>query len=153
MLWLAGIIAAFLGLAYVGRQVRLGKWTSQPWFQQFRAVRGVISLLFLMAGVLLMAFRMYPLGIAALIASAVTGGTVRITGSFQRRQGAQPVAAYSQEEIKAYQTLGLSIGAGRKQVVQAWKDLMKTSHPDQGGSLDRAKAINAARDLLLKRKS
>jgi curved DNA-binding protein CbpA len=37
-------------------------------------------------------------------------------------------------------------------VKEAWKRLMKTAHPDQGGDVNRASAVNAARDVLLKRR-
>jgi curved DNA-binding protein CbpA len=64
----------------------------------------------------------------------------------------QAAASYTADEIRAYQTLGLSIGADRAAVKAAWKRLMKEAHPDQGGNAGRAAALNAARDVLLRRR-
>ncbi|MCJ2057464.1 DnaJ domain-containing protein [Methylobacterium sp. J-048] len=55
----------------------------------------------------------------------------------------------SQEE--AYQILGLQRGATAEQVRTAHRSLMKLTHPDQGGSAERAARVNAARDRLLNR--
>ena len=150
MWWLLAV-AAFLGLVHIGRQVRNGKWQSGPWFKQFRAFRSAAAWLVMMAGVLCIGFQRYPYGIALFVVAALISASVR----FQLpNRHAQPetAAAYSPEEIQAYRILGLSIGAGRKAVLEAWKRLMKEAHPDQGGSTERATALNAARDLLLKRR-
>lgn len=152
-MWALGIIAIFLALAYIGRRIRLGKWQGGAWFKQFRAVRGILGLLLMMTGIFLMSRGLFLYGLAAIMASMAMSMTVRIHTRFGSRTGAPPAAAaFSQEEIAAYRTLGLGIGANRKSVVEAWKGLMKTAHPDQGGSLERAKTLNAARDLLLKRR-
>ena len=55
----------------------------------------------------------------------------------------------SQEE--AYQILGLQRGATAEQIRAAHRALMKLTHPDQGGSAERAARVNAARDRLLNR--
>ena len=57
--------------------------------------------------------------------------------------------ALTQEE--AYQILGLQRGATAEQVRTAHRSLMKLTHPDQGGSAERAARVNAARDRLLNR--
>ena len=57
--------------------------------------------------------------------------------------------AMTQEE--AYQILGLQRGATAEQVRTAHRSLMKLTHPDQGGSAERAARVNAARDRLLNR--
>ncbi len=82
-------------------------------------------------------------------------GPVAIAG-YSQGGGASAAAAeavtYSQAEIQAYKTLGLSIGSTRSSVNAAWKKLMRDNHPDLGGDPARAQAINAARDVLLKRR-
>ncbi|KQP51888.1 DnaJ domain-containing protein [Methylobacterium sp. Leaf108] len=57
--------------------------------------------------------------------------------------------AMTQEE--AYQILGLERGATLDEVRTAHRTLMKRSHPDQGGTVEGAARINAARDRLTNR--
>ena len=56
-------------------------------------------------------------------------------------------AAMTREE--ALDILGLAEGADEEAIRAAHRRLMKTAHPDQGGSAWLAARINAARDLLL----
>lgn len=53
---------------------------------------------------------------------------------------------------EALQVLGLQDGATEADVREAWVRLMRTAHPDQGGSDWLATRINQARDVLLKRR-
>lgn len=53
---------------------------------------------------------------------------------------------------EALQVLGLQDGATEADVREAWVRLMRTAHPDQGGSDWLAARINQARDVLLKRR-
>lgn len=53
---------------------------------------------------------------------------------------------------EALQVLGLAEGATEADVREAWVRLMRTAHPDQGGSDWLATRINQARDVLLKRR-
>lgn len=57
--------------------------------------------------------------------------------------------AMTQEQ--AYEILGLERGATLEQVRTAHRTLMKRSHPDQGGTVEGAARINAARDRLTNR--
>jgi hypothetical protein len=66
-----------------------------------------------------------------------------------RPRGAAQPGAMTQEQ--AYQILGLEGGASAEAVRAAHRALMKTAHPDQGGSAERAARLNAARDRLLDR--
>ncbi len=154
-MWVLAVVGMFLAISYVGRQVRLGKWKSGPWFRQFRTVRSVVALAFLVLGVVMLTRGLAWEGLGAILAAVVLGGTVRFNTSFyagpRRPAGPGVAAAYTAEEIRAYQTLGLAVGADRRAIREAWTRLMKAAHPDQGGSAERAKALNAARDVLMKR--
>lgn len=153
-MWLIGGIAVFLLLVYVGRQTRLGRFKPGPWIQQFRVVRGLFATAMMILGVtMLVRGEIWP-GLAALLVALILGGSVRFKAAFGNGPRPAPeVAAYSADEIAAYKTLGLAVGADKKAVKAAWKALMKAAHPDQGGSDARAKALNAARDVLLKRRT
>ena len=50
---------------------------------------------------------------------------------------------------QAYQILGLSPGASKQEIHQAWRRLIKGVHPDGGGSAFLTAKINAARDVLM----
>lgn len=50
---------------------------------------------------------------------------------------------------EAYQVLGLEPGASPDEIRKAWRRLMKTMHPDSGGSAFLAAKVNAAKDILL----
>lgn len=63
-------------------------------------------------------------------------------------QGATPGAGAMTKQ-EAYQVLGLEPGASKEDVRKAWRRLMKTAHPDHGGSAFLAAKINAAKEILL----
>jgi len=152
MIWVAGAIAVFLFLAWVGKQSRLGRIGVGPWIRQFRTLRSVIGMGMLVLGVTMLMRGLVWQGLIAFLVSFVLGGSVRYQTYFRQPQEPAAAASYSPEEIKAYKALGLAIGADRKAIKDAWKRLMKEAHPDQGGSDSRASALNAARDVLLKRR-
>ena len=53
----------------------------------------------------------------------------------------------SREE--AYRVLGLAPGASEIEIHAAYRRLMRTAHPDRGGSNGQAARLNQARDVLL----
>ena len=150
-MWLALIAAAFLLLVYIGRQSRLGRLRPGPWIRQFRAARSLIGTALCVFGVTLLVRGLVWEGVAAIGLGVVMMGTVRVQAAF-RRPEPQVAAAYTEAEIRAYRTLDLAVGADRNAIKAAWKRLVKESHPDRGGSLERTKALNAAKDLLLRRR-
>jgi hypothetical protein len=151
VIWLIAIAAVFWLLVYVGRQSRLGRLRPGPWIRQFRAARSLIGTALCVFGITLLVRGLVWEGVAAIVLGIGMMGSVRLQTSF-RRDEPQVAAAYSQSEIAAYHTLGLAVGADRAAIKAAWKRLIRDAHPDQGGSLERTQALNAAKDLLLKRR-
>jgi hypothetical protein len=150
VIWLVvGAIAVFLFLAWVGRQVRTGRFKTGPWFRQFRAVRGVAGFILMAVGIAQISRGIWAIGLVFCVLSLIVSSSVRFATPFRPAQP-QPVSSFTPEEVRAYQTLGLPVGADRRAVKEAWKRLMKEAHPDQGGDVKRASALNAARDLLLR---
>lgn len=66
-----------------------------------------------------------------------------------RPRGASGPGAMTQEQ--AYQILGLQSGASLEEIRTAHRTLMKRLHPDQGGTVEQAARVNAARDRLTNR--
>lgn len=64
------------------------------------------------------------------------------------RRGAR---AGTMSEDEACQLLGLAKGASREEVARAHRSVMKTAHPDHGGSTDLAARVNEAKDVLMRR--
>ncbi len=50
---------------------------------------------------------------------------------------------------RAYATLGVPIGASKAEIERAYREKMKRAHPDRGGAVELAAALNQARDELL----
>ena len=68
---------------------------------------------------------------------------------FGHRDPSELASMMSDPEARAYATLGVRPGASKAEIERAYRTKMKRAHPDHGGSVARAAALNQARDLLL----
>jgi hypothetical protein len=68
---------------------------------------------------------------------------------FGHRDPAELAVMMGSPEARARATLGVRLGASRAEIERAYRTKMKRAHPDHGGSVARAAALNQARDLLL----
>jgi len=57
--------------------------------------------------------------------------------------------AQDDPRTRAFAVLGLPVGASRAEIEKAFRAKIKRAHPDHGGSVEQAAALNQARDLLL----
>jgi hypothetical protein len=146
LLWLV------LGLILVGAVLggsgmrRLGRWTSRA-AGRWRPGVGMGAILFAFAGLILSVRGGLVVGLPLLALSVVLAVTAR-------RRGGQPAAqsptAPKISEADARAMLGVSQGATRKEIQEAYVRLMQRAHPDQGGTTGLAAQLNAARDRLLR---
>jgi hypothetical protein len=72
-------------------------------------------------------------------------------GGFGQRSAPPPAGAPMSEDARARMVLGVSPSASKREIERAYRSQMKRAHPDHGGSVQRAAALNAARDVLLRR--
>jgi hypothetical protein len=72
------------------------------------------------------------------------------SGRFGHRAPSDLAAAIANPRAQACATLGVRLGASRAEIERAYRTQMKRAHPDHGGSVARAAALNTARDLLLR---
>ena len=63
----------------------------------------------------------------------------------------RPAVTPRYDEAEACAVLGVTPEADAAAIRAAHRRLMADAHPDRGGPPERARALNAARDLLLKR--
>ena len=105
---------------------------------------------------------MTPRASGAEIAGAALAGVVRgawlagvvlvgISAYFARREALEQQAMGSTglSVREARDILGVPDRASTEEIVAAYRRLMRTAHPDHGGSTVRAAQLNAARDRLL----
>ena len=150
MYLLLGAVAALIFFVWLGRQSKSGKLKKGPWFRQGRTVAAVMATVAGVGAIVAFMRGQWILGsVLASVATSVAGST-----RLNWRMGDDPSAPpfYTPAEREAYALLGLETGADRKAILAAWKSKMKQAHPDQGGDGQQAARLNAARDLLLKRR-
>jgi hypothetical protein len=67
-------------------------------------------------------------------------------------QGSPPATSARMSASDARAMLGVDADASREEIEAAYKRLMMRVHPDHGGASGLAAQLNAARDVLLKRR-
>jgi hypothetical protein len=72
--------------------------------------------------------------------------------AFGQRDPPPSWSAPPSEEARARSVLGVGMAASKREIERAFRAQMKRAHPDHGGSVERAAALNAARDRLLGRR-
>ncbi|PPD44184.1 MAG: hypothetical protein CTY15_08055 [Methylocystis sp.] len=70
---------------------------------------------------------------------------------FGQRNSQPPRDAAMSADARARAVLGVGMSATKREIERAYRSQIKRAHPDHGGSVERAAALNAARDALLRR--
>ncbi len=70
---------------------------------------------------------------------------------WQESRGVKAAPSAKMGRREALEVLGLEEGASDSDVRAAWVRLMRTAHPDGGGTDWLASRVNAAKDVLLRR--
>jgi hypothetical protein len=142
-------LLAFVGLVWLGRQARSGKLKRGPWLKQGRAVSGFVALIVGFGGyVALTRGLVLPGAIMIGIALLWLFGLKANLRVVAEKTGAADFLDFRTRE--ALNVLGVPRGADKATIIAAWREKMKTAHPDAGGSEKDAARLNAARDHLLK---
>ena len=154
MLWLVlGALTLFLFLGGLRAFERASVTTIKSLFAWIAALGGIaLALLLILSGrggIALGALAMFgPLIWRQWQAYRIGAGTQRRPGGSTEPPPRRP-SGMSVEE--AYQVLGLRPGATEADIRAAHHRLMRTAHPDSGGSDWLATRVNQARDVLLHR--
>ena len=100
-------------------------------------------------GVLLIAFRLAPLGVVALV---LGGGRLAQALTGERTppglEETPPRPRVGMDRAEALSVLGLEEGADEGAVEAAHRKMIARAHPDAGGSAYLAAKVNEARDVL-----
>jgi DnaJ homolog subfamily C member 19 len=78
-------------------------------------------------------------------------GPKRVHTSGRRPASPPPPAPPPTDQAAALAILGLGTSASDDDIRAAHRRLLRSVHPDHGGSADLAQQVNAARDVLLRR--
>src|ERR1700678_2367204 len=91
---------------------------------------------------------------ARLLEAYLTGRFAGASRAKPRGEQSRPPADVEETMTRqhAYEVLGLASVAGKREIVEAHRALIKKHHPDHGGSTARAALINQAKDTLLERR-
>lgn len=135
----------FIGLAVFGYLVYTGKISKNAIFP---IVLGLIALFFFSRG-------LFPQGaITTAIAGYLGRGFVRniIMSKFQRNsdKGHLSDKVIPDDVIQARALLGVKANDDEDIIKKKYRKLLEQHHPDRGGDEDYARAINLAKDTLIK---
>jgi hypothetical protein len=145
-----------LGAIVLGLLVWLGKGlapkgSSGAW----RIVSGTAALVVLAAAAFIIIRGGYLKGLPLLALAGglllAARGPLKHDKGKARKPPPPPPRSAGMSDADARAMLGVSPGAGRAEIEEAYKRLMKRVHPDQGGAAGLAAQLNAARDVLLRR--
>lgn len=136
-------VAIFIALVWAGRRAR-------PFLikRELRIVSSVVGLAAIAGG-----------AFAAIRGAWLPGALTAAVGlalAFSGRTGfggeaTRPVSSDDPAITEARDILGVSPSATREEIQAAYARLIRTVHPDAGGTSGLAARLNAARDTLLKR--
>ena len=94
-------------------------------------------------------------GITASPASPARGSAVRRpvrpvrpVGSHRKSAAASTSTASTEEEVNAYDVLGVDVTASYRAVRDAFRQKAKDAHPDRGGTPEAFDALKRAQDVL-----
>ena len=133
-LLLIGVLIGTVGMKRLGRMVASGG--------QWRPGAAVLSLIALMGGMVMMVRGAALEGVLLLV-----GGVVLMISARKRpalRGAIGPLMARREAE----QVLGVEPDATPAQIEEAYRRLIRRTHPDHGGSPGLAAQLNAARNTL-----
>jgi hypothetical protein len=146
MLYILIAVGIFASLVWLGREAKAGRLKAGPWIKDFRVVRSVMSMILGTVGITFLMRGQFIFGAIACVLGVLLSQSARLTRTSQHNAW-----VYTDADIQAFMALGLAVGANKAEIIKAHRNLMKRAHPDAGGTVSRAKTLNSARDLLLKR--
>ncbi len=140
------MIMVALGLGALGLML----WAAQRFASaRVSGVKAMVGWIGALAGLSLCAM-LFLTGRGALAVGALVLAGPALWGVWTGRTPGAP--AVGMRRADALRVLGLTDPVSETDVREAWVRLMRTAHPDQGGSDRLAAQINQARDVLLGRK-
>lgn len=83
----------------------------------------------------------------------IAAGWLLWRGPGKHRSPGTPIPAKPSEPpevAEARRVLCIGAGASEAEIRAAYRRLAAAVHPDRGGSIERARQVNAARDILIK---
>jgi hypothetical protein len=132
------VLLAFAGLVWLGRR---GPEVMRDW----RPASAVLAMGAMVAAAAAGVRGVWPMALVLMALAAWLATTARKRPV--RRRTEAPEARMSEAQARAL--LGVGADAGPDEIQAAWLRLMRTVHPDRGGTSALAAQINAARDRLL----
>jgi hypothetical protein len=131
--------AAFAGLIWLGRRSRAGLPGVPK--GEWRVVAGVLATVCLVAAVAAAARGAWPIGLVL--------GAASVWLTLSARRPAPTGQGTVSDDAGARAILGVGPSASAEEIQAAYLRLMRSVHPDRGGTTGLAAQLNAARDRLL----